>query len=503
MTKASPRPVSNCRRGDSVFLTFTMPVETDMLPPRASKRARKLTARAQQLAEDEAAEAAASALQRKQGAGGSHKRARAPDEENRGVPTTKDTSSKVPEFQIQTLASNRTSSRATNIIKLNANASDGIPRPKSPPAKVVAGYANPTPVHRAQLSSSSPPAQAQPVQPPRMAPPSPQPHVVRYNITELPVAQHVGELPRMSSSIHQFNPSGSGIQEHRDDPLFDDYDIHPRAHARRVAYHPTYDDEAHETDLHQHDEPLDPEAMAEIEDDPEAAEDDDTHTRSWNFDEGNDEGPDDVQAHLDLTPDVQHSRAASHASRSYSASDEERPAQRRRISSPSPSRSRSPEPEPMAGAQTAQRQPNAKSSGTRDYEPRAQAILNRAITLYKANLTIKNAYPDKLTEKTWAKKTWAQAAQDLRIDLAPDDRVIELILRYSWNLRSEYKTAARAFVQAAYGFRSAPDATSAEANFNIARADFLLKNRRFTYKVPCQAPLSASELTDVAFTIDE
>ena len=140
-----------------------------------------------------------------------------------------------------------------------------------------------------------------------------------------------------------------------------------------------YDDHEGDTDFHQHDESLDPGAMAEMEDDPEAAEDDHTGPLSWNFDEGNGECPNIVQTHLDLTLDVQHSRAALCA---RSKTKHVLP-----ICSPSPE----PEAEATATAQTARRQ---------SFEPRAQAILNRTVTFYKANLTIKNAYPDKLMEKT-------------------------------------------------------------------------------------------------------
>ncbi|KAI0746149.1 hypothetical protein C8Q76DRAFT_665579 [Earliella scabrosa] len=318
------------------------------------------------------------------------------------------------------------------------------------------------------------------MQPPPSRAPRAQPRILHYQISQLPAPPHAAGLATTPSSSH---PPVALLDhdDHGEDPTF--ADIHPREFARRVAYATdTFYNEERGSDFHQPDEGLDPEAMAEIDDDPEAAEDhdEDGGTHTWHFDEAHHEGPDNIQIHTDPTPDVRHDSRAPSRARSDSDSDDERPPQRRRVHSPSP------EPDVTTTAQTAQRQPNAKSSGIRDYEPRAQAILNRAITLYKANLTTKNAYPDKLMEKIWAKKAWAQAAQDLRIDLAPDDRVIELITRYTWNLRSEYKTAARAFVQASYGFKSAPHAASAEANFNETRADFLLKNRRFTYKDPEQ-----------------
>ncbi|KAI0703936.1 hypothetical protein C8Q76DRAFT_861227 [Earliella scabrosa] len=71
-----------------------------------------------------------------------------------------------------------------------------------------------------------------------------------------------------------------------------DADIHPRELARRVAYaSDTFYNEEHGSDFHQPDEGLDPEAMAEIDDDPEAAEDhdEDGGTHTWHFDEAHHE----------------------------------------------------------------------------------------------------------------------------------------------------------------------------------------------------------------------
>ncbi|KAI0714707.1 hypothetical protein C8Q76DRAFT_618970 [Earliella scabrosa] len=159
--------------------------------------------------------------------------------------------------------------------------------------------------------------------------------------------------------------------------------------------------------------------------------------------------------------------------------EDERPARRRRAASPANSEPDAQHPQ----AQVLQQKDANKKPVARDYEPRAQAILDRAFTLYKVKLTKLNAYPDKLKERTWAKQAWAEAAQDLKINLIPDERALVLIMRYTCNLRGEIKGGARALVQSTYGFQSAATKDSKEGRANRAHAEYLLANRRFTYKV--------------------
>ncbi len=71
--------------------------------------------------------------------------------------------------------------------------------------------------------------------------------------------------------------------------------------------------------------------------------------------------------------------------------------------------------------------PTGRKVGVRDYEPPAQEILERAITIFKTHIAAENAYPDKLQEKTWAKAAWARAARELDVKIKPDGRAIELV----------------------------------------------------------------------------
>ncbi|TFK78228.1 hypothetical protein K466DRAFT_570966 [Polyporus arcularius HHB13444] len=71
--------------------------------------------------------------------------------------------------------------------------------------------------------------------------------------------------------------------------------------------------------------------------------------------------------------------------------------------------------------------PPGKKVGVRDYEPHAQEVLVRAITIYKTHIAAENAYPDKLQEKTWAKAAWNRAMRELDIKIKADSRAIELV----------------------------------------------------------------------------
>ena len=74
-----------------------------------------------------------------------------------------------------------------------------------------------------------------------------------------------------------------------------------------------------------------------------------------------------------------------------------------------------------------------KKAGARDFEPRAQEILERAITIYKTYIMVDKAFPDKMQERTWAKSAWTQAAREVDVKMQPDSggRAIELVSGWS------------------------------------------------------------------------
>ena len=68
-----------------------------------------------------------------------------------------------------------------------------------------------------------------------------------------------------------------------------------------------------------------------------------------------------------------------------------------------------------------------KKARAGDYNGDAKQLLEYAATLYKVNITSKLAYPDKFQERTWAKDMWAQASEDLGINLVHDADAIPLV----------------------------------------------------------------------------
>ncbi|CDO71945.1 hypothetical protein BN946_scf184940.g92 [Trametes cinnabarina] len=115
-----------------------------------------------------------------------------------------------------------------------------------------------------------------------------------------------------------------------------------------------------------------------------------------------------------------------------------------------------------------------------DYEPEAQEVLREAAVVFKSLLCSRDAYPNKLSEKTWAVDAWHAAAAKLDIKLAPTNEVLGLVAQYSWNLRGEIKNTARSLVPGAYGLKAG--LTSQSWLYNRERAGFLRKARAFAYE---------------------
>ncbi|KAI0674505.1 hypothetical protein C8Q78DRAFT_966790 [Trametes maxima] len=116
-----------------------------------------------------------------------------------------------------------------------------------------------------------------------------------------------------------------------------------------------------------------------------------------------------------------------------------------------------------------------------DFETDAQEVLKLAYVYFKAELMSKDAYPDKLTEKTWAIQAWRKAADKLGIELSHSSELIAIIRQYTWNLRGELKIAACNTMRSCYDFKGV--AAPAARQHNIDRARFLLASRNFAYKV--------------------
>ncbi|KAI0824459.1 hypothetical protein BC628DRAFT_1420191 [Trametes gibbosa] len=75
----------------------------------------------------------------------------------------------------------------------------------------------------------------------------------------------------------------------------------------------------------------------------------------------------------------------------------------------------------------------------KDYGADAQRIIAYSALLFKGKIVAENAYPDKLTERTWATTVWYHAAKHEAVELSSNSEILRLISRNSWVIRGELK----------------------------------------------------------------
>ncbi|TFK81474.1 hypothetical protein K466DRAFT_604466, partial [Polyporus arcularius HHB13444] len=255
-------------------------------------------------------------------------------------------------------------------------------------------------------------------QPPRERSPSPPdgtiPAFIRYAVSSVTYADIVGDLPRISKPYHALDD----VDDMYSDPgvEYEDYAPKPREHANALAFGSQLD----------------------------AA-----NPQVYHFDEAE-------QEEMDQDPDADLESSAEEEVRALQPFDDDHDnnnsAQVEAGSVDTQEIASLDEDEDMPEAQH-RAVPPGKKVGVRDYEPHAQEVLVRAITIYKTHIAAENAYPDKLQEKTWAKAAWNRAMRELDIKIKADSQAIELIARNSWGLRGEIKGYARNFVPGEYGFK--------------------------------------------------
>ncbi len=244
--------------------------------------------------------------------------------------------------------------------------------------------------------------------------------------------------------IQLLSAEGAG-SDSDDDHVYNDYDSHPRQAARAEAYGITAPN-PHAVPAH---EEFDHEDLDEMEADPEANIDEDAerfdeHLPADVFEQNTLQ----VVEQTTLNPIPQ--RAAVNTQRQVVLLREERasayiicshhsangiviagpdlPDKRQAM----PSRRAAEEEEQQHVRRRAQRttQPARKKPRAADYDPEAKQVLERAITVFKARLTLENVYPDNLQGRTWAKQAWEHAAEDFEVpDLEPDADAITLVRR--------------------------------------------------------------------------
>jgi hypothetical protein len=138
----------------------------------------------------------------------------------------------------------------------------------------------------------------------------------------------------------------------------------------------------------------------------------------------------------------------------------------------------------------------------KDYEVAVQEILKIAIGLFRSRLTAENAYPDRISQVSWAKEAWVEACKECEAQINFNNEVIQLarslvvliswmtqllwprfqITNRTWHLTSELKSKIRPLVEVMYGFESS--AKSAVKDRNRKLVEDLTEDFGFCYKVP-------------------
>ncbi|KAF9237172.1 hypothetical protein BU15DRAFT_33072, partial [Melanogaster broomeanus] len=116
----------------------------------------------------------------------------------------------------------------------------------------------------------------------------------------------------------------------------------------------------------------------------------------------------------------------------------------------------------------------------KDYEVAIQEILKIAVGLFHSRLTAENAYPDRITQVSWAKEAWAEACKECKAQINFNNEVIQLITNRMWHLTSELKSKIRPLVEVMYGFESS--AKTAIKARNRKLVEDLTEDFGFCYK---------------------
>ncbi|KIK79384.1 hypothetical protein PAXRUDRAFT_36458 [Paxillus rubicundulus Ve08.2h10] len=86
----------------------------------------------------------------------------------------------------------------------------------------------------------------------------------------------------------------------------------------------------------------------------------------------------------------------------------------------------------------------------KDYEVAVQEILKIAIGLFRSCLTVENAYPDRISQVSWAKEAWVEACKECEAQINYNNEVIQLITNRTWHLTMMYgfESSAKSVIKA-------------------------------------------------------
>ncbi|KIK32996.1 hypothetical protein CY34DRAFT_45547, partial [Suillus luteus UH-Slu-Lm8-n1] len=87
-----------------------------------------------------------------------------------------------------------------------------------------------------------------------------------------------------------------------------------------------------------------------------------------------------------------------------------------------------------------------------DYEDSVQQLINFAIADFRSWLASNHAYPDRVTQVSWAKESWKEGCKHYDIEMAFNNELIKMITCRTSHLTGEVKAKLRPLVESVYGF---------------------------------------------------
>ncbi|KAG2138322.1 hypothetical protein DEU56DRAFT_736455 [Suillus clintonianus] len=104
-----------------------------------------------------------------------------------------------------------------------------------------------------------------------------------------------------------------------------------------------------------------------------------------------------------------------------------------------------------------------------DYEDAVQQLIKHAIGDFRSRLASVDAYPDRVTQVSWAKDAWKEACEYHETEMAFNNDIIQMITRRTSHLTSEVKAKVRPLVESIYGFESSARESVKSRNRQLAQ----------------------------------
>ncbi|KAG1852580.1 hypothetical protein C8R48DRAFT_777403 [Suillus tomentosus] len=104
-----------------------------------------------------------------------------------------------------------------------------------------------------------------------------------------------------------------------------------------------------------------------------------------------------------------------------------------------------------------------------DYEDAVQQLIKYVIGDFRSRLASDYAYPDRVTQVSWAKEAWKEACKYHETDMAFNNDIIQMITRCTSHLTSEIKAKVRPLVESIYGFESSTKESIKSRNHRLAQ----------------------------------